>query len=66
MNPILNPQQSNPNMDNFMQQLNQLKQRGGDPNQQIQRLLNSGRVSQQQYNVAVQQAQQIIRMMGGK
>ena len=66
MNPILNPQQSNPNMDSFLQQLNQLKQRGGDPNQQIQQLLNSGRVSQQQYNVAVQQAQQIIRMMGGK
>lgn len=66
MNPILNPQQSNPNMGNFMQQLNLLKQRGGDPNQQIQQLLNSGRVSQQQYNIAVQRAQQIMRMMGGK
>lgn len=36
----------------------------GDPRQQVQQLLNSGRVSQNQYNQAVQMAQQLQRMMG--
>ena len=47
----------------FMQQLNQLKSRGGDPNQMIQQMLNSGRVSQSQYDAAVKQAQQIQQML---
>lgn len=38
----------------------------GDPRQQVQNLLNSGKVSQTQYNQAVQMAQQLQRMMGGK
>ena len=38
----------------------------GDPQQQVQQLLNSGRVSQTQYNHAVQMANQLARMMGGK
>lgn len=38
----------------------------GDPRQQVQQLLDSGKVSQQQYQQAVQMAQQIQRMMGGK
>ena len=36
----------------------------GDPRQQIQQLLNSGKVSQAQYNQAVQMAQQLQRMLG--
>ena len=36
----------------------------GDPRQQIQQMLNSGRISQGQYNQAVQMAQQLQRMMG--
>lgn len=36
----------------------------GDPKQQVQQLLNSGKVSQSQYNQAVQQAQQLARMLG--
>ena len=36
----------------------------GDPNQQIQQMLNSGKVNQQQYNQAVNLAQQLQRMMG--
>lgn len=59
----INPQQFD--MNGFMQQLNQLKQQmPGDPNQQIQQLLNSGRVTQQQYNAAVQQAQNIMKLFG--
>lgn len=38
----------------------------GDPRQQVQQLLNSGRVSQQQYNQAVQMANQFARMLGVK
>ena len=36
----------------------------GDPRQQVQQLLNSGKVNQQQYNHAVQMAQQLQRMIG--
>lgn len=52
----------------FMNQLNQLKSRGGDPNQMIQQLMNSGRVSQSQYDNAVKMAQQIQQMLapGGR
>ena len=47
----------------FMQQLYQLKSKGGDPNQMIQQMLNSGRVSQGQYDQAVKMAQQIQQML---
>lgn len=52
----------------FMQQLNNLKSRGGDPNQMIQQMMNSGRVSQAQYDNAVKMAQQIQQMLtpGGR
>lgn len=49
---------------NFMRQLSQLKQSGVDPNQKIQEMLNSGQISQEQYNAAVQRAQQIQQMLG--
>lgn len=51
------------NIANLMQQVNQLKAQGGDPNQMIQQMLNSGRVSQAQYDAAVKQAQQIQQML---
>lgn len=56
----------NPNQ--FMQQLNELKSKGGDPNQMIQELLNSGKVTQAQYNNAVSRAQQIMKLLplGGR
>ena len=56
------------NIANLMQQVNQLKAQGGDPNQMIQNMLNSGRISQQQYDAAVKQAQQIQQMLtpGGR
>lgn len=47
----------------FMQSLNDLKSKGGDPNAMIQNLLNSGRVSQSQLNAVVTRAQQIMRML---
>ena len=55
------------NMGNFFQRFQRFQQMfRGDPRQQVQNLLNSGKVTQAQYNNAVQMAQQFQRMMGGK
>ena len=54
-------------MQMIMQRFNQFRQTfQGDPQQQVQQMLNSGRISQEQYNQAVQTANQIMRMFGGK
>jgi len=56
-------QKTQPN--GIMQRFQQFQQMfRGDPKQQVQQLLNSGRVNQQQYNQAVQMAQQLQRMLG--
>lgn len=66
MNPLFQqmaPQNSGTN--NLIQRFQQFQSMfKGDPRQQVQQLLNSGKVSQQQYNNAVQMAQQLQRMMG--
>ena len=65
MNPLYNEMQNNNG--NMLQRFQQFRQNfKGDPQQQVQQLLNSGRVSQQQYNQAVQMAQQFQRMFGIK
>lgn len=52
------------NMGNIIQQFQQFKNSfHGDPRQQVQQLLNSGRVSQEQYNQAVQMANLFQRMI---
>lgn len=38
----------------------------GNPQQMVQQMLNSGRISQEQYNSAVQKANQLAQMMGIK
>ena len=54
------------NSNNIVQQFAQFKQTfQGNPRQLIQQLLNSGRVSQTQYNQAVQMAQQLQQMING-
>jgi len=59
-------QQQNP-MNGIMQKFQQFQQMfRGDPKQQVQQLLNSGKVSQNQYNQAVQMAQQLQKMIGIK
>ena len=57
-------QQMNP-MAMIMQKFQQF-QHGfrGNADQQIQQLMNSGKVNQQQYNQAVQWAQQFQKMIG--
>lgn len=48
------------NTDSLMQRVQQLKtQIGGDPNDYIQKMLNSGRITQDQYNQAVQRVKQL-------
>lgn len=54
------------NMSGFLQKLNQLKSTGGDPNQRIQQLMNSGRITQADYDRAVQMAQQIQKMFSNR
>lgn len=62
MNPLY--QQMNNGLNSFIVQLNKLKQTfTGDPNQKIQELLNSGKVSQAQYDRAVNMANEIQKMM---
>ena len=54
-------------MGNMMQRFQQFQSMfKGDPRQQVQQLLNSGKVSQSQYNSAVRMAQQLQRMMGAR
>lgn len=66
MNPLYNDMNQG-NQNNLVQRFQQFRQNfKGDPQQQVQQLLNSGRVSQQQYNQAVQMAQQFQRMFGIK
>ena len=51
----------------LMQSFNQFRQSfKGDPREQVQQMLNSGKISQEQYNQAVQMAQQFQRMLSGK
>lgn len=52
------------NMQNLVQQFQQFRNSfRGDPRQQIQQMLNSGRVSQEQYNNAMRMAQQMQNLL---
>ena len=65
MNPLyqmIGQQMPNNNLLQRFQQFQQMFK--GDPRQQVQQLLNSGKVSQAQYNQAVQMAQQLRGMLG--
>lgn len=66
MNPLFQ-QMNNVPQNNIIQRFQQFKRQfSGNPQQQVQQLLNSGKVSQEQYNKAVQMAQQLQQMLGGK
>lgn len=55
------------NMQDFMSRLNQFKQSfKGDAKTQVQELLNSGQMTQEQYNQLSQIATQIQNMMNQK
>jgi LPS O-antigen subunit length determinant protein (WzzB/FepE family) len=59
MNPLYQQMSNNgAGMQNLAKQFQQFKQNfSGNPQKQVQQLLNSGKVTQEQYNQAVQKAQ---------
>lgn len=64
MNPLY--QQMGPQMpqNNMIQRFMQFRQQfRGNPQEQVQQLLNSGKVTQQQYDAAVQMANQFRNML---
>lgn len=64
MNPLYQEQLNNNNND-LISRFNQFKQNfTGNPQQQVQQLLNSGRITQEQYNMAVQKANQLQKLLG--
>ena len=64
-NPLFGMLTGQMQMNPMLQKFNQFRQMfKGDPQQQIQQMLNSGRISQAQYNQAVQTANQVAKMMG--
>lgn len=55
------------NMQEMISKLNQFRQSfKGDPKEQVQQLLNSGKMSQNQYNQLSQMATQIQNMLNQK
>ena len=65
-NPLYNPMnnQQNPFAQIIRQARDFRKQFTGNPRDEVQRLLNSGQMSQQQFNQFSQIAQQVIQAMG--
>ena len=75
MNPLFNLSGGNNQMQNspfgnfmsFMNQFNQFRQSfNGNAQQQVQQMLNSGQISQEDYNKAVQLTNQFVNMMNGR
>lgn len=68
-NPLYNVLQGNAQLytqNGIMGQIARFKQMfKGDPRSQIQQMLNSGQITQQQYNNAVQMTNQIMQMFKG-
>lgn len=61
-NPLYN-MYGQPQNNNFLSRFQQFRRTfQGDPQRQIQQMLNSGQISQQQYNQAVQQANALRKM----
>lgn len=67
-NPLLGTIGNQPNpMEHIMKQAQELKKSlSGNPREEVQRLLNSGQMTQQQFNQYSQVAQQIMQTMGIK
>ncbi len=66
MNPLFNELNKTPgfNPAQMMQSITEFRKNfKGDPKQQVQQLLNSGAMTQAQFNQLSQQAQQIMQML---
>jgi hypothetical protein len=66
MNPLFNTlgNQSNPMADIIRQARDFRKQFNGNPRQEVERLLQTGQMSQSDFNRFSQMAQQIVQAMG--
>ncbi len=63
MTPLYNMMNQNNPYNNFMKQFNEFKKTiTGNPQEQLQQLMNSGKITQAQYNQAVQKANMIKNM----
>lgn len=62
-NPLYNPMQNNPYAEIITQAKEMQKTFQGNPRDVVQQLLNSGRMSQNQFNQLSQIAQQIVPFM---
>ena len=61
----MNPLYGQMNQGNIIQRFQQFQRMfRGNPQEQVQQLLNSGKVSQEQYNKAVQMANQLRGVLG--
>ncbi len=60
-NPLFNTYGNN----NVIQKLQFKNSYNGDPKQQIQQMLNSGQLTQEQYNQAVEKANQLQMLLNG-
>ncbi len=61
----MQPQMPNNGMMQFLREFQQFRQSfHGDPKAEVQRLLNTGQLSQQQFNQLASEAQQIAKMLG--
>ena len=59
-------QQNNNGFSDFMNDFRRLQQTVKNPRQEVERLLQSGAMSQQDFNRFGQMANQVMQMMGGK
>ena len=59
-------QQNNNGFSDFMNDFRRLQQTVKNPRQEVERLLNAGAMSQQDFNRFGQMANQVMQMMGGK
>lgn len=67
MNPLFQQFNSNNPADSVVSRFNQFRQNfKGNPQEIIQQMMNSGKITQAQYNAAVQQAQALSKMLGMK
>lgn len=64
-NYLFNQYNQNTQTDGILKQFNDFRNNfKGDAREQIQQMLNSGRITQEQYNQAVQKANAFARMLG--
>ena len=65
MNPLYTNLGQAQNMNAMLKEFENFKRQfKGNPQEQVRQLLNSGRVSQEQYNQAVQMAQALQKIVG--